>query len=74
MSSPDNQINYARATGIHSIAGAAIFAALYGLMLPYFVFRTIRNPIYVLFLLTLFCASEFSNAFLIGEQSLTVCL
>jgi len=56
MSSSSDNFNYARSTGIHSVAGAAIFAALYAIILPYFTFRAIRNPTYVLIILTLFCA------------------
>lgn len=57
MSSSAGQFNYAREIfGIHSTAAAAIFAALYALLLPYYIFRAIRNPTYVLIILTLFCA------------------
>jgi hypothetical protein len=53
------KINYARDVfGIHSVAAAAIFAIFYAFLLPYYLFRAIRNPTYVLIILSLFCASE----------------
>jgi len=55
--SPAGNINYARDVfGIHSVAAAAIFAILYAFLLPYYLFRAIRNPTYVLIILSLFCA------------------
>jgi hypothetical protein len=52
------KINYARdAFGIRSVPAAAIFAAVYGLLLPYYIWRAVRNPTYVLIILSLFCAS-----------------
>ena len=57
MSSSVDQINYAKAFGIHSVAAAAVFAALYAFLLPYYIFRAFRNPTYVLIILSLFCAS-----------------
>jgi len=57
MSSPNGLINYAHDVfGINSVAGAAIFAALYAFLLPYYIFRAFRNPTYVLIILALFCA------------------
>jgi hypothetical protein len=56
MSSPSGQINYAKASGIDSVAAAVIFAVLYAFLLPYFILRAVRNPTYVLIILTLFCA------------------
>ena len=61
MSSPNTQINYARASGIESVAGAAIFAVVYAFLLPYYIWRATRNPTYVLIILSLFCASELST-------------
>jgi len=56
-----SHINYARAFGMDSVAAAAVFAAIYGVILPYYIWRAIRNPTYVLIMLSLFCASELSN-------------
>jgi len=56
MSSPNGKINYAHFEGINSVGAAAIFAVFYGLLLPYYIFRSFRNPTYVLIVLTLFCA------------------
>jgi len=56
MSSPNGNINYAHASGIDSVAAAAIFAALYAILLPYYIWRATRNPTYVLIVLSLFCA------------------
>ena len=73
MASPTD-INYAKASGIHSVAAAAIFAVLYAFLLPYFIWRATRNPTYVLIILSLFCASELLNVHFIGEdRRLTVC-
>lgn len=58
MASSSDQINYAHIAGIKSVAAAAIFAALYAVLLPYYIWRAIRNPLYVLILLSLFCASK----------------
>ena len=73
MASPTN-INYAKASGIDSVAAAAIFAALYAILLPYYIWRATQNPTYVLIILSLFCASKLSNIPSIGEiRRLTVC-
>ncbi|KAF9644902.1 hypothetical protein BDM02DRAFT_3149699 [Thelephora ganbajun] len=56
MSSSSGQINYAHASGINSVAAAVIFAVFYGILLPYYLWRAIRNPTYVLIILSLFCA------------------
>lgn len=58
MSSPNGQINYAHATGIHSVAAASIFAVLYAFLLPFYILKAFRNPLYVLIILSLFCASK----------------
>lgn len=60
MASQKN-INYARAFGLDSVAAAAVFAAAYGVILPYYTWRAIRNPTYVLIVLSLFCASKLSD-------------
>jgi len=54
-------INYARAFGLDSVAAAAVFATIYAVILPYYTWRAIRNPTYVLIMLSLFCASELFN-------------
>ncbi|KAI0090580.1 hypothetical protein BDY19DRAFT_904884 [Irpex rosettiformis] len=56
MSSTD-PINYAHAEGIFKseLAGAIIFAVAYVPLFLYNVFRSIRRPTYVLFMLSLFC-------------------
>lgn len=56
MSAPAG-FNYAHEVfGIHSVAAASIFAVIYAFLLPYYLFRVIRNPTYVLIILSLFCA------------------
>ena len=68
-------INYAKASGIDSVAAAAIFAVLYAFLLPYYIWRATRNPTYVLIILALFCASESLHILFVGEdRRLTVCL
>jgi len=67
MASPTN-INYAKASGIDSIAAAAIFAVLYAFLLPYYIWRATQNPTYVLIVLSLFCASELLNVPFIRES------
>src|SRR5882762_6379041 len=74
MSSPSGQINYARETGIHSLAAAVIFAVLYAILLPYYIFRATRNPTYVLIILSLFCASELSTTSFYRNRWRTDCL
>jgi hypothetical protein len=54
-SSNTNSINYASYLGIHSEAAAIIFAALYAVCLPYYIFRSWNNRTYVLIFLTIFC-------------------
>jgi len=68
MASPTN-INYAKESGIHSVAAAAIFATLYAFLLPYYIWRATRNPTYVLIVLSLFCASKPLNIPFIGENT-----
>lgn len=71
---PSTNINYAKESGIHSVAAAAIFAVLYAFLLPYYIWRATRNPTYVLIILSLFCASKLLNIPFIGEsRRLTVC-
>jgi len=55
---PPTNINYAKASGIDSVAAAGVFAALYAILLPYYIWRATQNPTYVLIILSLFCASE----------------
>ena len=43
------------------LAPAIVFAIPYAILFPYYIFRAIRNPTYVLILLSLFCASELFN-------------
>lgn len=56
------KINYASAFGMDSVAPAIVFAVPYAILLPYYIWRAIRNPTYVLILLSLFCASELFDA------------
>jgi len=56
MSSSGNQINYAHGFGIFSVAGAVVFAVFYAILLPYYIWRAVKNPTYVLIVLSLFCA------------------
>ncbi|KIK02650.1 hypothetical protein K443DRAFT_5931 [Laccaria amethystina LaAM-08-1] len=53
MASP---INYAHAIGFKSVPAAAVFAALYVPLFGWYVLQSIRNPTYVLIVLSLFCA------------------
>ena len=55
------KINYARVFGMDHLAPAIVFAIPYAILFPYYIFRAIRNPTYVLILLSLFCASELFN-------------
>ena len=58
MSSSNDQTNQAHATGINSVAAASIFAGLYAVLLPFYILKAFRNPLYVLIILSLFCASK----------------
>ncbi|KAJ6552245.1 hypothetical protein DFH09DRAFT_1038858 [Mycena vulgaris] len=49
-------IDYATAFGIHSVAAAALFAALFLPLGFWFVRQSIKNTTYVYIILTLFCA------------------
>jgi hypothetical protein len=55
MSNP-NDINYAHAFGIHSVAAAIIFAILYIPLFGWFVRQSFARPTYVHFVLAFFCA------------------
>ena len=57
-----NTINYASFLGIHSEGAAILFAALYAVCLPYYIFRSWNNRTYVLIFLSIFClrTSRFS--------------
>lgn len=65
--------NYAKATGIESVAAAVVFVVFYAVLLPYYLWRSFRNPTYVLIVLSLFCAiriTAFSiRAALAGSES-----
>ncbi len=60
--SSSNTINYASFLGIHSEGAAILFAALYAVCLPYYIFRSWNNRTYVLIFLAIFClrTSRFS--------------
>ncbi|KAF9816785.1 hypothetical protein IEO21_03865 [Rhodonia placenta] len=49
-------LNFAHAEGIYSLAGAIIFAVAYLPLLLTFLYRSIRLPTFVHFILTLFCS------------------
>lgn len=49
-------LNFAHTEGIYSLAGAIIFAVAYLLLLLTFLYRSIRLPTFVHFILTLFCS------------------
>jgi hypothetical protein len=51
-----SSIDYASAFGIHSVAAAGLFAALFILLGFWFVRQSIKNTTYVYIILTLFCA------------------
>jgi len=53
--SSSNGIDYASYIGIRSETAAIVFAALYVVCLPYYVFRSWNNRTYVLIFLTIFC-------------------
>jgi hypothetical protein len=48
-------INHAGYLGIHSEGAAILFAALYAVCLPYYIFRSWNNRTYVLIFLAIFC-------------------
>jgi len=50
-----SSVNYASLLGIHSEGAAILFAALYAVCLPYYIFRSWNNRTYVLIFLTIFC-------------------
>ncbi len=52
------QFSYADAFGIDSLGAPILFAVLYALCVGAFAFKSLRNPTFILFVLTLFCASE----------------
>ncbi|KAJ8508018.1 hypothetical protein ONZ45_g9669 [Pleurotus djamor] len=54
MSTPDP--NYASLFGIHTVAGAIVFAVVYAPCVAFFAYKSVRSPTYVLIILTLFCA------------------
>lgn len=58
MSSDAQPINYASYVGIHSIAVAAIFAAIYVPLVGFFAFRAFKNPIKSCFMMVLFCVGQ----------------
>ncbi|KAJ7448230.1 hypothetical protein B0H11DRAFT_2081019 [Mycena galericulata] len=53
---PSFSIDYAALAGIHSVAGAAIFAVLFFLFGVWFVRQSIKNTTFIYIFLTLFCA------------------
>ena len=53
-----SQINYAKAVGIESIAGAIIFTILYLPLFIWFVRKSFVHPTHVHYTLTLFCISK----------------
>jgi hypothetical protein len=53
--SPD--LNYAALFGIHSVAAPIVFVVLYAIFLVVYLLKSIRHPIYVFIVLTLFCTS-----------------
>ena len=48
-------MSHANFLGIHSEGAAILFAALYAVCLPYYIFRSWNNRTYVLIFLTIFC-------------------
>ncbi|KAH7911097.1 hypothetical protein BJ138DRAFT_1172727 [Hygrophoropsis aurantiaca] len=49
-------INYASESGIHSVAGAVIFAIVYVPLLLFYIKQAIARPTYVFIVLSIFCA------------------
>lgn len=56
MSTVPSHINFANAIGIHSLAGAIVFAVLYAFLLAFFTRKSFTHPTYVHYVLTFFCA------------------
>ncbi|KAF9499989.1 hypothetical protein BDN71DRAFT_1409889 [Pleurotus eryngii] len=54
--SSSTQFSYADAFGIDSLGAPILFAVLYTLCVGFFTFKSLLNPTFVLFVLTLFCA------------------
>jgi len=50
------EIDFAKATGFHSVAAAIVFAVLYIPFFVWFIRQSIARPNYVYFVLTFFCA------------------
>ncbi|KAG6818886.1 hypothetical protein H0H93_000623 [Arthromyces matolae] len=49
------EINYAKLLGINSVAGAAVFAAIYAPLFAWFARQSFGRPTYVFIVLSLFC-------------------
>jgi len=49
-------INYAKISGIHSVAAGIIFAVVYVPLFIFYIHQSIRRPTYVFIVLSLFCA------------------
>ncbi|KAF8809298.1 hypothetical protein BYT27DRAFT_7136418 [Phlegmacium glaucopus] len=56
MSSIPPHFNFAKATGIQSLAGAIVFTVLYAPLLAFFIRKCFTHPTYVHYVLTFFCA------------------
>ena len=48
-------VNYAKALLIDSFALAIVFTSIYVLLLGVFVYKAVRNPTYVLWIIAFFC-------------------
>ena len=53
-----SQINFAKALGIESLAGAVVFMVLYVPLLAFFIRKSLTHSTYVHYVLTLFCTSK----------------
>jgi hypothetical protein len=57
-----SSLNYAPYLGIQSVASAVLFAVLYAILLPVYVFRTVQNRTAMNIALVIFCASTCSRS------------
>ncbi|OCH93466.1 hypothetical protein OBBRIDRAFT_724693 [Obba rivulosa] len=56
-----DSINYARLDGIHSLAGAIVFAIAYVPLFFYYLLQSTRRPTYVFIMLTVFCTIRITS-------------
>jgi hypothetical protein len=54
-----DDINYGHFEGIFNVPAAIVFAVAYGLLLPFYIFRSAKHPTFVYIVLAVFCASTY---------------